>query len=827
MRNIVPLLVVAAFWAIPSLASAQIEKKFQPPDIKKIHIGFQTFQQDVERTAAKIGLWTPVYVEVFGGTDGIAPDAERPPYIQIDTVDSEDVGTFIRIPNVIVEPLKSRTFIGYVKAGRAGGNEIQFTLVVKGRKLPERKIENYSMLGIDSHLYLTLGSRISDLHRAMNKMNGVDEEKEFNGRPVSTQFRNVVFENDVEKLPDVWFGYNSVDLMILSTENRRFLTSLGNQPERLKAIADWVRRGGRLVIPIAKQNQDALVAVLENQAAWQPPIPVVPPRAPTDIKLPRLLGVEQWGGVQGEPFQAEDKKDPLNKIAIPVATLDPGRVPAGDWEIMAEENGKPLIARVPYGLGQITYIAFSLEDAHFFAWPGKEQFLKAMVEQLASKAPEGQQQRNFNPRFGGQQDFNNDLATGLLNGLDNFDVKTIPFGAVALFIVLYILVVGPLDFLLLKYVFKRLEWTWITFPTVVLAVSVIAYFAAYALKGRDMKINKIDIIDFDLRTSYRADRDPNGQPRNVHAYGQSIFTILSPRIQNYTIGLEPNPAFWGEEPEQVGGKTKVLNVDLMSWIGRPSGGMDNMGRPGGATFFRNPYGFTSDASALVGVPIPVWTTKAFAASWEQTLPKSPFVVDLVYHQKLVAGKELKITGKLENHLGVDLIDVWLIYDKRCYAIESGLKSVKGGAAPPEIAIAAHPAEEMSNWVGRQGVIDDVPRISTDPTSQVKRILFHESVDINNNVPNHLLRPLDLTWRMHPERIAPGDSRTREGILFARVKFASGSAEGITDDRSNPPPTKLWLNGELPETGKARPSLSGQMNQDTYIRVLLPLRPSEQ
>src|ERR1700722_2252770 len=148
MRNIVPLLVVAAFWAIPSLAFAQIEKKFQPPDIKKIHIGFQTFQQqDRESTAAKIGLWTPVYVEVFGGTDGIAPDAERPAYIQIDTVDSEDVSTFIRIPNVIVEPLKSRTFIGYVKAGRAGGNEIQFTLVVKGRKLPERKIENYSLLG--------------------------------------------------------------------------------------------------------------------------------------------------------------------------------------------------------------------------------------------------------------------------------------------------------------------------------------------------------------------------------------------------------------------------------------------------------------------------------------------------------------------------------------------------------------------------------------------------------------------------------------------------------------------------------------------------------
>ena len=835
MRNLVSLLFVTAAWCIPSLALAQIEKKFQPPDIKKVHVGFKTFQQDRELTAAKVGLWTPVYVEVFGGSDGIAPDPERPPYIQIDTVDSEDVGTAIRIPSVFVEPLKTRTFIGYVKTGRAGDREIQFTLYVKGRDRPKKTVEGYALLGIDSHLYLTLGNGITDFNRAVRKMDKQpgDDKEEFNVGMFGNQFRNVVFETDVERLPEVWFGYNSVDLMVLSTDNRRFLTGLGNQPERLKAIAQWVRRGGRLVIPIAKQNQDAVVALLENQAAWQPALPVVPPRAPTDIKLLRLLSVERWGRVQGEPYQANDPKDPLNKIAIPVATLDPGRVPAGDWNVEAEsEDGKPLIARVRYGLGQITYMAFSLEDAAFFAWPGKEQFLKAMVENLATKAPQMRQDHNRN--FRGQQEIANDLATELLgaNGLDNFDVKTIPFGAVAFFIVLYILVVGPLDFLLLKYVFKRLEWTWITFPTVVLAVSVIAYFAAYALKGRDMKINKIDIVDFDLRTSFRTDRDQNGQPRNVHAYGASFFTILSPRIQNYTIGLEPNPAFWGAAVEQVpskrGGKDdKVLSVDLLSWMGRPSGGMNDMGRPGGsARFGRNSYDFTEDASALVGVPIPVWTTKAFGASWEQTLPKSPFVVDLVYHQKLVRGKELKITGKLENHLGVDLVDVWLIYDKRCYAIEAGLKSVKAGGAPAEISLAANPAEEMSNWTNRPPIMEEPPRIS-DPTNQVKRILFHESFDINNNVRNHLLRPLDLGWRLQPERIAPGDTRTREGILFARVRYTPGaSAESITNDAANPVPTKLWL-GDIPDTGKSRPSLSGQMNQDTYIRVLLPLRPSEE
>ncbi len=351
-----------------------------------------------------------------------------------------------------------------------------------------------------------------------------------------------------------------------------------------------------------------------------------------------------------------------------------------------------------YGLGKITYIAISLEDTSFFQWQGKTEFLEAMVKQLATKAPanvDGNNNFNANVMRG---DFPNDLSTELVNHLDNFDVRIIEFGYVALFIVLYILVVGPLDFVLLKYVFKRLEWTWITFPTVVLAVSVIAYFAAYALKGRDLKINKVDIVDFDLRT----DVDAKGQPRSVRAYGASFFTILSPRIQNYTVGMEANPLFWGGEVKKVkhDGKDvdEVLGVDLMSWMGRPSGGMNDMGRGGGSGgFFRKPYTFREDCSGLEGVPIPVWTTKAFCAYWEQPVAKPPFVANLVYHQKDLQNKQIKVSGKLENHLGVDLVDVWLFYNKRCYPIPGGLKAVRDGSKPRKITLAGNGMQEFSRW----------------------------------------------------------------------------------------------------------------------------------
>ena len=76
-------------------------------------------------------------------------------------------------------------------------------------------------------------------------------------------------------------------------------------------------------------------------------------------------------------------------------------------------------------------------------------------------------------------------------------MPVVSFGWVALLIVLYILLIGPVEYFFLKRVLGRLELTWITFPIIVLTVSLAAYFTAYALKGRDLKVNKIDVVDVD------------------------------------------------------------------------------------------------------------------------------------------------------------------------------------------------------------------------------------------------------------------------------------------------------------------------------------------
>src|SRR5262249_26447959 len=160
-----------------------------------------------------------------------------------------------------------------------------------------------------------------------------------------------------------------------------------------------------------------------------------------------------------------------------------------------------------YGRGSVTYIAFDLEKAPFVAWRGRTDFLAGMVRQLEPAS--ATTRPNELP---GQ-----DLTTQLHRALDVFDVPIISFGWVALFMVLFIGVVVPLIYFVLPTVCRRLEGTWTTFPAVAVLVGGLAWFTAHNVKNRELRINQIDLVDFDLRT----DLGPEQKPRQAFAYGQT------------------------------------------------------------------------------------------------------------------------------------------------------------------------------------------------------------------------------------------------------------------------------------------------------------------
>lgn len=803
--------------ALPvSLLGQEKEKPKFVVKIDQVRVGFRPYAI-TDSGQFKVGMWTPVYVEVTAGAKGVldknpGDPVERRPHLRIETPDSEGVGTIYRMP-IALEPNETRTFVAYVKPGNlSDAARLDISLHYDDRTYGVQQQVGSPIPRFGSQLYLTLGSRVPDLRDALVSLVPRNQggNPQFVPEPDArdTGLRVALFENDPHKLPDLWFGYQGIDLMILGTDKKEFLSALTNKRPLVEALSAWVRRGGRLVIPVNHQNQDFLAQLLQSPA-WQPALPVMPPANPGDVKqnaVAHLPQIQNWAGAA-----LDHRFPPLGSPPVPIAKLDPRNVPEGAWDVQEKtEDGRTLIARMPYGLGSITYLAFSLDQPPFTRWDGRVQFLMTLCRKLAPRINE--RDDLIQDRFMRGEQREADLATSLHGTLDNFDVNVIPFGYVALFIILYILIVGPLDYFILKHVFKRLEWTWITFPAVVVAVSVAAYYTAYALKGNDLKINKIDVIDFDLRTEV----DEKEKPRRAFACGQTFFTILSPHIENYTVGVEVNPAFWGGKTE------KPISADLVSWLGRPEN--DGFGAMGGARsqgFFRRAYSYGDEAKGLRGVPIPVWTTKAFTASWDAVLQQAPVEAELAYHVRPVGGRDVKLSGTIKNQLGVDLEDVWLIYDNRCF-LAPGLKA---GAEPVTLELETSTLD-LNGWsqrpeTGQRDAGFRSAQGNYNPTSLVKQVLFFEKIDTQNNTRNSSLRTLDLSWRIKAEHERGPD--LREAILYARVRFQRGLAEPIT--AGNTAPTNLWL-GRLPVPGETRRRLDGQLAQDTYVRILLPVKRSE-
>lgn len=810
------ILALLGIGLLPGSVLAQQRPKLQ---ITNVRVGFAAGY--VEEAGERVyhfkgGSWAPVHVDIQVGRDGLRGN-EGLLKVLVETPDCDDVLTnyAVDVPLEKLGPNEQFTVSTFTKLP-TNSNDVTVTLYYDGQTLgqPYKKTPTGGIDG--SHaLYVTLGSRLVNLRRVLRQDPGelpIPQQQRFDGR------ENLAYIDAVGQMPQHWFGYEGVDLVILSTSNRDFLKRLDAADKRYReALAEWVLRGGHLIVSVGI-NQDAFAAFAE----WQPLLPVSLLKTETVTGL-RMSWEDGAGGVLG----------PLPGGApLTVATIEgkPGRSfrsllkRTGDKDFRA---GQDLIVQGAAGLGRVTVVAFDLDQRPFIDWkadkpqgaevPGQPppnpqgDFFKQLVARswARSSAVRGQDDdggMGMNMRYGYNQD--NQLLGHLYSWLENFEeVPVISFGWVALFIFLYILVVGPLDYFFLKKVVKRLELTWITFPTVVLTISAIAYFTAYYIKGKDLRIRKVDLVDLDMTAS---------QP--VMA-GQTWFTLFSPRIQHYTIGVEPAPGVWVPEATETG---SVRGADVvMSWLGRPE--TDRFGRTGrGQSLFRRAYDYDPAASALRGVPIQVWSTKSFTASWQAPPnPKQPLLSAQLKHlgddDRYLTGQITWLPGN-DGKADLELSDAYLIYNDQAFRV-----SLEAGKSATIDTRKESRNVSVSNWLGGVQGQNNNNNIynrygnrqpATNLDYPVRSAMFFDELFRGKGFEHNAgLRSLDQSWRL-PKR---GESHA---ILVGRLPSRQGAAEDMSKHTASA--TRLWL-GAVPTPGASRPPLEGILRQDTYVRVFLPVQ----
>ncbi|MFO0847628.1 MAG: hypothetical protein U0871_03570 [Gemmataceae bacterium] len=769
----------------------------------------------------KRNTWAPIYLtlELLGEYDGGV-------MLQVEAADADDLKTTLVVP--LLPTLKgvppgtkiASNEFGYLPYTRIGDRTGDLTLTVlsdgadgRVRELSEpyrfQSRDRYVQFrDVSTYVVMGLGSRLPgfDLPR--------DTAKAVANQPQPSGLRNgrvqTAAVTNVRDLPDQWFGYNAADLVVLTTGSAppEFLDELfdpqksGPLKPRRDALLEWVRRGGKLVVSVgsnaSKLSQfelfrDLLPATLKADQ---------PTRAVPELTL-------AWKSADGSPqsgtLRPRTDTFPVANLSVPPGK--PGRVllPQPGATGSLEPGQMPAVVQAPFGLGRITVVGFDVDQSPFVDAAWKDSFWDWVVREAGSaKSAQASDQPNNYVNYGGI-DTGDEVAGALRTHVDTVEgVPVISFGWVALFIVLYTLLIGPVEYLFLKKVVGRLELTWITFPLIVLSVSAAAYFTAYAIKGNDLKINKVDVVDVDLAGG--------------RVYGRTWFSLFSPRIDSYTLAVEPKPG-WGAAGPDV--------PPLVDWMsgGRPGSGAGGLVSRG----YRYHTGMSNRglviADGLERVPVQVWSTKAFDARWAAPVDKAAPVVaaDLTHPP---ADPKL-ISGSLTVNLPVKSVaDATLLYAGKAYKLPALTPGQRIDVPPTGPSVDGLPAD--GDWFRRNGSLDlsylsrvatynNQPTVSSD--LPLWGTLFHDRLIQQAGVKqpqNASLRDLDQSWRLTEEN-------RDEAILVARVATASGPAEAVLADPDGPSPTLLWLRGRPGE--QAREPVPGVLKQETYLRVFIPIKPA--
>jgi hypothetical protein len=764
-----------------------------------------------KRLLFKAGAWAPVWVELecHGKIDD-------PLEIVVETADGDGLQVVGRVP--LVPPMQDGerrlgtelSFLPYVKPGNLFGEvKVSVRSMRSQRDVAEPFKRNAYGLDATRYLILTVGSSLKGMW--LPKTEGADPGDTGNERTLRNGQVQLAEALEVGNLPDEWFGYQAVDLVMLTTGgDPKFWAALSKERRRLAALAEWVRHGGRLIVS-AGSNADVLEALPEIKEM----LPArVPPGAKRSVDELTLSWANRSRGINRQSLADRAGRA---KISVVHATPRTDRGATGMMPYFEGNNpdpSRPLVIQGAYALGRVTFVGFDLDQPALTDWEPKLRglFWEWLLDESGHQIPSGTEHPGG--RFG-ESGGEDRYVAHLQEMLDSFEgVPVISFGWVALFIFLYIALIGPVDYYFLKKVAKRMEWTWVTFPLIVIAVSAIAYFAAYALKGRDMKINKVDLVDVDLQSN--------------RIYGQTWFTIFSPRIQSYTVGVEPagpgagdsaGKALWTPEPAAQ----SVANTTV-SWGGRPNPNVRGMG-------FTRTYQYHSDprlddpsgpnplryATGLEQVPIQVWSTKSFTAHWAAKIdPNRPLIEHSLRHPP---DQPDVIVGGITSHLPVEVLqDAWLLYRGNAIQLGQLIPDVERIVAPKQSDVPI--AQALAGNLG-QDVYDgpapygpDGRRGYTTPlgTHKLWPMLFHEKTGGGSAPYNASVRNLDQSWRI-------GEQDRDLAVLVLRVPTAEDSAEAMSQKPQSP--TRLWLNA-LPGGETARDALQGTLRQETYIRVFITI-----
>lgn len=550
----------------------------------------------------KVGVWTPVWVTLRGGDEPVTAHV----VLTAPDNDGAKVSVMSRPDRPIsLQPGREASLWLHTRIGHTDAElEVEVFSADNGKRVAQRRfVPNFEpgdgqiRYGEPASLEMFVEIGPGDIGLRTAVFRSEDADREF-----STTVTNI---SRPAELPVEWYDYEATTTIVLSTSDKQYWSSITASDPRISALKRWVELGGKLVVLGGANGAEVF-------ASGGPLAELIPGRFDTITTLDKdkIRPLEQYSG-SSEPIS------PKEDVQLSVTRLVDltGRVEAYAGG-SAEEL--PLVVRGVRGLGELTFVAVDLDKQPLRDWKGQGDFLRKLVRFDPDAVP-ADQSNNYAMMGRGYDDLAGALVKRL--GSSFADVRTPPFAAVVGLVLLYLALIGPGDYFFVKRVLKRMEATWITFPAIVILTSVGAYWLAHYLKGDQLRINQIEVVDFD---------EASGVCR-----GTMWTELFSPRSERYDLTVA------AKLPDGASLDANAANSDqtLAAWMGLPGSGLSGMhgGGGGGVGLFGTGYSFTDKLSRIDGLPVQVWSTKSLTARWDGTAPTG-IEADLAPDGDMVVGR---------------------------------------------------------------------------------------------------------------------------------------------------------------------------------------------
>lgn len=284
----------------------------------------------------------------------------------------------------------------------------------------------------------------------------------------------------IADLPDR--ALDAVDVIMLSDVDSGALSSAQQQ-----ALVDWVAAGGELIVT-GGQNWQATAAGVADL------LPLMPTAS---REVAGLQPIANW-------LRADANLSAQTIVAT-------GDLRADAEVLVSDADDTPLLARRSFGGGVVDYLAADPNNAPLRGWAGLPNLWLTLIT-------------SGDPQPGWANGFVDwDSASRAVEILPGYDPlpDVLPL---FVFLVLYIALVGPLNYLILNRLNRR-EWAWFTIPALILIFSVLSYRLGFNLRGNEATVNRIALV----RSWDQSDR----------ARVDELVGLLSPLRAQYSLAVDP------------------------------------------------------------------------------------------------------------------------------------------------------------------------------------------------------------------------------------------------------------------------------------------------